>query len=198
MKKLLLTGFEPFLRHPINPTEKIVETLNQEEINEYLIIGEVLPVIFNQSGDSFIDLLDKHKPDAVISLGLAAGRNKITPERIAINCNDGPEDNEGYKPNGEKIVENGPDGYFSKLPIREIVENLKKSDLPATISNTAGAYLYNNIMYRGLHYLAKNQIDIPAGFIHIPASHATALESNIPSWSDADLIKAIRISIKSL
>lgn len=198
MKKLLLTGFEPFLKHPINPTEQIVEALNHEEINDYHIIGEILPVVFNQSGEAFIELLEKYQPDAVISLGLAGGRNQITPERIAINCNDGPVDNEGYKPNGEKIIENGPDGYFCKLPIRNIVDNLKENGLPASISNTAGAYLCNNIMYRGLHYIAEQQLDIPLGFIHIPASHATALDSNIPSWSDADLEKAIRIAIQSL
>lgn len=123
--KLLLTGFEPFLNNAINPTEMIVNELHGQRINDYQIIGEVLPVEFNKSGKQFIELLKKHKPDAVISLGLAAGRNQITPERIAINCNDGPVDNLGYKPNGERIFESGPDGYFSKLPIHEIVESLK-------------------------------------------------------------------------
>lgn len=126
--KLLLTGFEPFLNNKTNPTEMIVNELHGQFINDYQIIGEILRVEFNISGKQFIKLLKKHEPDAIISLGLAAGRDRITPERIAINCNDGPVDNLGYKPNGERIFEHGPDGYFSKLPIYEIVESLKNMD----------------------------------------------------------------------
>ncbi|WP_339227295.1 pyroglutamyl-peptidase I [Oceanobacillus sp. FSL K6-2867] len=196
--KLLLTGFEPFLNNKTNPTEMIVNELHGQFINDYQIIGEILRVEFNISGKQFIKLLKKHEPDAIISLGLAAGRDRITPERIAINCNDGPVDNLGYKPNGERIFEHGPDGYFSKLPIYEIVESLKKHGLPAKISNTAGAYLCNNIMYHGLHYFEENGRKVPSGFIHIPASHQLAVERDIPSWSDADLIKGIQIAIACL
>lgn len=196
--KLLLTGFEPFLNNATNPTEMIVNELHGQIINGYQIIGEILPVEFNKSGKQFIELLEKQQPNAVISLGLAAGRNRITPERIAINCNDGPADNVGYKPNGERIFENGPDGYFSKLPIYEMVEELKKHGLPAEISNTAGAYLCNNIMYHGLHYFEQQGQKVPSGFIHIPASHLLAIDRDIPSWSDADLVKGIQIAIACL
>lgn len=198
MKKLLLTGFEAFLDHSINPTEMIVKELHAQQINDYQIIGKILPVEFSESGKEFITLLKKHQPDAVISLGLAAGRDRITPERIAINCNDGPVDNQGYKPNGEKIFENAPDGYFSKLPIKKIVEALKKNGLPAKVSNTAGAYLCNNVMYHGLHYFAEQGQDVPSGFIHIPASHELAVDSNVPSWSNSDLVEGIEIAITCL
>lgn len=198
MKKLLLTGFEVFLDHSINPTEMIVKELHAQQINDYQIIGKILPVEFSESGKEFITLLKKHQPDAVISLGLAAGRDRITPERIAINCNDGPVDNQGYKPNGEKIFENAPDGYFSKLPIIKIVEEVKKYGLPAKVSNTAGAYLCNNVMYHGLHYFAEQGQDVPSGFIHIPASHELAVDSNVPSWSNSDLVEGIEIAITCL
>lgn len=198
LKKLLLTGFEPFLNHPTNPTEMIVKELTSQQINDYQIIGEILPVEFNTSGKKLVELLKTHQPDAVISLGLAAGRDRITPERIAINCNDGPMDNQGYKPNGEKIFADGPDGYFSKLPIQQMIDALKEQGLPAKISNSAGAYLCNNVMYHGLHYFAKEQQDVPSGFIHIPASHQLAVDSNVPSWSDADLVKGIRLAIACL
>lgn len=198
MKKILLTGFEPFLNHSINPTERIVSTLHGETIGSYTVAGEILPVDFGRTGLLMIDLLIKHRPDAVISLGLAAGRERITPERIAINCNEGPVDNKGYKPSGERIMENGPDGYFSRLPIHDMVRALQDAGLPAKISNTAGAYLCNNVMYHTLHYLAENDIDIPAGFIHIPASHELAMEGNMPSWSQDDLSKAVKTAISSL
>ncbi|PAV30991.1 peptidase C15 [Virgibacillus profundi] len=198
MEKLLLTGFEPFLEFPINPTTEIAKALNGESINNYNIIGEVLSVDFEKSGLQLIELIEMHEPDIVISLGLAAGRNCITPERIAINCNDGPVDNRGHKPNGEKIVAEGQDGYFSTLPINKMVETLQAANLPAKISNTAGAYLCNHVMYHALHYFKENKLDRQAGFIHIPASHALAIEKNIPSWSEEDLLKAVKVSISSL
>lgn len=198
MKKLLLTGFEPFLGFPINPTTAIAKELNGDEINEYKIIGEILSVDFQKSGTEAIELINKHEPDAVISLGLAAGRNCITPERIAINCNDGPADNKGHKPNGEKIFAEGADGYFSTLPISKMVDKLQEAHLPAKISNTAGAYLCNNVMYHLLHYSKGNSRGMKAGFIHIPASHELAIEKNMPSWSHEDLLKAIKISIACL
>ncbi|WP_010099535.1 pyroglutamyl-peptidase I [Ornithinibacillus scapharcae] len=198
MKKLLLTGFEPFLEFPINPTTEIATSLHGEVIDDYQIIGEVLSVDFNQSGKQLINLIQKHDPDAVVSLGLAGGRNCITPERIAINCNDGPVDNKGHKPNGERIFADGPDAYFSTLPIYEMIETLTNNGFPAKISNTAGTYLCNNVMYHGLHYFSENAMDRPSGFIHIPASHDLAVKKNMPSWSQRDLIEAIKLSITCL
>lgn len=198
MKKLLLTGFEPFLEFPINPTTEIATDLHGKTIGDYEIIGEVLSVDFLRSGLQLLELIEKHQPDAVVSLGLAGGRNCITPERIAINCNDGPVDNRGHKPNGEKIIEDGPDAYFSKLPIYKIVEALEEAGYPAKISNTAGTYLCNNVMYHGLHYVHEHNLDIPSGFIHIPASHAIAIKKNMPSWSQNDLTEAVKIAITCL
>lgn len=198
MKKLLLTGFEPFLEFPINPTTEIATSLNGEIIGNYQVIGEVLTVDFNQSGQQLIELIQKHDPDAVVSLGLAVGRNSITPERIAINCNDGPVDNKGHKPNGERIIEDGPDAYFSKLPLYKMIETLENNGYPAKISNTAGTYLCNNVMYHGLHYFSQKGMHRPSGFIHIPASHALAVKKNMPSWSQRDLSEAIKLAITCL
>ena len=192
MKKLLLTGFEPFLKFPVNPTMKIVEELHGMEIGQYKIQDEILPVDFSKAGDALMLKIYEGKPDAVISLGLAGGRSKITPERIAINVNDGPVDNKGHSPVDEQIINGGADGYFSTLPIRSMVDALKEMNLPATISNTAGAYLCNNVMYRALHYANQERPYMKAGFIHIPASHELAiLQGNVPSWSHEDLKKGI-------
>ncbi|WP_316570523.1 pyroglutamyl-peptidase I [Neobacillus sp. YIM B06451] len=200
MKKLLLTGFEPFLSFPINPTEKIVTALDGQEISGYQITGLLLPVDYNSSAGRLLEKMRAEEPDAVISLGLAAGRSSITPERLAINCRDGAADNNGVVLEDAPIIEGGPDGYFSTLPIRRMVNTLKESGFPAEISNTAGTYLCNNVMYAVLHELAEAGKKVPAGFVHIPASHelAVAGKKTMPSWSDRDLLEAVKVLIGAL
>jgi len=197
LKTLLLTGFEPFLNFPINPTEDIVKELDGQSIGQYKIIGKILPVDFQSAGDLLIKFYHEINPNAVVSLGLAGGRFKITPERIAINCNDGAADNQGNKFIGKKIDEEGPDGLFSSLPVQAIVDHLNENKFPAEVSNSAGTYLCNNVMYQMLNELKKKEISIPSGFIHIPASHELAvLQKNLPSWSQSDLVNAIKLALE--
>jgi pyroglutamyl-peptidase len=199
MKTILLTGFEPFLDFTINPTMRIVEDLNGMEIGGYKVHGEILTVNFRESGKQLIEHLEKIQPDAVISLGLAGGRYKITPERIAINVNDGDRDNFGNIPVDEVIQSEGEDGYLSTLPVRSMINRLQEQGLPAEISNTAGTYLCNHVMYQGLHYAKKQGKKTPSGFIHIPASHELAIQhGKIPSWSHEDLKKGIITCIQVL
>ncbi|TFB15071.1 pyroglutamyl-peptidase I [Filobacillus milosensis] len=199
MSKILLTGFEPFLSFKTNPTMEIAKKLDGQSINQYEVVSRILTVDFNRSGKQMIDAIEEVKPDVIVALGLAGNRKHITPERIAINCNDGPEDNEGNKPNGEKIFEDGPDGYLSTLPIKEMVENITKNGLPASISNTAGTYLCNNVMYHGLHHGQQNNYNYRAGFIHIPPSHDIALQQpSLASWSQDDLNQAVQLALEIL
>ncbi|WP_010632441.1 pyroglutamyl-peptidase I [Sporolactobacillus vineae] len=200
MKHLLLTGFEPFLNNPINPTQTIAQKLNSETIGNYRVYSHVLPVDYSRSSKVLISKFEELNPDAVLMLGLAKGRSYITPERIAINCNGGPKDNTGMVTGDQKIDPSGLDGYFSKLPIHHFVEALHEENLPSSISNTAGTYLCNNVMYSMLNYLYKTKQGIPAGFVHVPASHelSVLLDENVPSWSTEDLVRGIRKLISVL
>lgn len=199
MNKLLLTGFEPFLHYTLNPTAEIVRELNGRTIRKYEVCGKVLPVQFAKTWEQCLMHLENEKPDAVMLLGLAAGRNKITPERVTINCADGEADNEGVAKQDEKIQSDGPAAYFNTLPIRTFCEVLLKKGYPAAISNTAGTYLCNYLMYQTLHYLEQANSKVPAGFIHLPASHDLAVEAgNMPSWSQRDLTDAIVCLIDDL
>lgn len=199
MKTLLLTGFEPFLSFTINPTMRIVEELHGQEIGNYKIHSEVLPVDFEVAGKKLIEHIDKIQPDAIISLGLAGGRYKITPERIAININDGAPDNNGNVRVDESIQTEGSEAYMSTLPIRAMVNRLLSEGLPAEVSNTAGTYLCNHVMYQGLYYAKQHNKKTPSGFIHIPASHELAIQhGKIPSWSHEDLKKSIITCIEVL
>ncbi len=199
MKKCLLTGFEPFLHHTFNPTMDVAKELDGKIIGNYEVVGRILPVTFAESGEQLLTYIKEEQPDVVISLGLAGGRNHITPERIAINCMDGAKDNNGVQMNGEKIKEHGKDGMLTTLPIKDMVEALHEAVIPASISNSAGTYVCNHVMYQALHYFEEEEKNVPAGFIHIPPSHALALEQkNAASMSHEDLTKAIRVCIEQL
>jgi len=196
MTKILLTGFVPFLDYKINPTMQIVEALCGKEMDGYEIVGRILSVDFQQSAGQLKQYIDEVKPQIIISLGLAGGRYKITPERIAINVKDGEPDNNGYTPVDESIYENGADAYLTNLPIRNMVNRLQKEGFPTEISNTAGTYLCNNIMYEGLVYAKQNE-GVRAGFIHIPASFDLAIQhGKIPGWNIQDLITCIKLCIE--
>ncbi|MGE7839666.1 pyroglutamyl-peptidase I [Lysinibacillus sp. NPDC093712] len=196
MTKILLTGFVPFLEYKINPTMQIVENLDGNMMDGYEIVGRTLSVDFQQSAQQLKQYIADIKPEIIISLGLAGGRFKITPERIAINVKDGEPDNNGYTPVDESIYDGGEDAYITNLPIRSMVDRLSKEGYPAEISNTAGTYLCNNIMYEGLVY-AKQHKGVSAGFIHIPASFELAIQhGKIPGWNIQDLITCIKLCIE--
>lgn len=197
MKKILLTGFEPFAQYKMNPTMTVAQELDGEKYGDYTIESVILPVDFKEAKKQIIHKINRLQPDVVLSLGLAAGRYKITPERIGINVNDGQPDNEGYRPIDSVIEKDGQDGYFTTLPIRAIVNELLDHGYPAEISNTAGTYLCNNVMYAALHYISLKGLKCKSGFIHIPASHElTIQQGSIPGWSQRDLNKAIEICIQ--
>lgn len=122
----------------------------------------LLPVEYESAGNTISAAIKQTNPDAVLSLGLAAGR---AARAGGINCRDGAPDNNGVVLQDTPIIEDGPTGYFSTLPIRKFVDMLNERGLPAKISNTAGTYLCNHIMYLLLHELKER----PAGFVHIPA-----------------------------
>ncbi|SPU00401.1 pyrrolidone-carboxylate peptidase [Lysinibacillus capsici] len=196
MTKILVTGFEPFLDYKINPTMQIVEELNGKKIDCYDIVGRILSVDFQQSAEQLKHHIEEVKPQIIISLGLAGGRFKVTPERIAINVKDGEPDNNGYTPVDERIHEEGADAYLTNLPIRSMVNRLQAEGYPAEISNTAGTYLCNNIMYEGLAYAQQHE-GVRAGFIHIPASFELAIQhGKIPGWSIRDLVAVVQLCIE--
>ena len=165
---ILVTGFEPFQNNQENPTQEIVRLL-PKGIKGHKIIPIELPVLYNESFSRLKTEIEIHKPDVVICLGLAAGRKGITPERVAINVNDSTHpDNSGTVYIDEIIIEEGNNAYFSTLPIREMITIMNEKKIDCSISNSAGLYVCNDIMYRLLHYIDENKLNIMAGFIHVP------------------------------
>ncbi|MGB7998484.1 MAG: pyroglutamyl-peptidase I [Anaerobacillus sp.] len=199
MSTLLLTGFEPFLEHRHNPTEQIVKEFDEEVIGGFEIISRVLPVDFERASEMLIEYVEQCEPVAILMLGLAVDRTKVTPERIAINVNDSVEDNSGHAPVDQPIVEGGPAAYFSTLPIKKMTDGLVQNGIPAEISNTAGTYLCNNVMYSVLYALEQKGIDIPAGFVHVPPTFEMTLHHSAHTGFPFESIRdSIKIMIHTL
>ncbi len=166
--KLLITGFDPFGGEKINPAWEAVNKL-PENIDGMEIVKLQIPTVFKKSYEKLFANIEKEKPDFVLCIGQAGGIYDIAVERVAINIDDGRiPDNEGYQPIDTKIFEDGENAYFSSLPIKAIVEEIKKAEIPASISNSAGTYVCNHIMYSLLYYINKNNLKIKGGFIHVP------------------------------
>lgn len=165
---ILVTGFEAFLENSKNPTEEVVSLL-PNDIEGHKIIGIKLPVVYKESFEILEESITRYNPQIVICLGLASDRSMITPERVAINLNDSVHpDNKGNIYQNQFIIPNGNTAYFSTLPIQDIVLRLTEKNIKCSISNTAGLYVCNDLMYRLLQYIDINNKTIKAGFIHVP------------------------------
>ncbi len=198
MKKVLITGFDPFDKEPINPAYEAVKGL-ADEIDGAVIIKAEVPTVSYRAIDKTIELIEAEKPDIVINVGQAGGRFGITPEKVAINLNDFRiKDNEGNQPLDCPIVEDGAPAYFTTLPVKAMVESIKEAGLPASLSYSAGTFVCNQVMYGVAHYIATNELDIRSGFVHIPFMTQQVIEKkNQPSLSLEQLTAGLEALIKA-
>ena len=199
MKKILLTGFDPFGEENINPATEVVEKFSNEKIAGYQVKTLEIPTVYKKSVEKIKEKIDEIKPDLVISIGQAGGRTDISLERVAINIDDYRiEDNEGNKPVDKVINPQGENAYFSTLPIKKMVKRINENGIPAKVSNSAGTFVCNHLMYGLLNYIEKNDLDIKAGFIHIPFFPSQVVDKkNKPSMSLNTVQKGLKIAIKA-
>lgn len=196
--KIMVTGFGRFLDNEINPTKEVLKILPKSIYGNTIKCVE-LPVIFDECFDYLRPIIEEFKPDAIIMLGLAGGRKAITPERLAINIKDATQpDNIGYKPIDENIIVGGKTAYFSTLPIRKIEEKLTQKHIPVAISNSAGLYVCNNIMYHVLHYIDQNELNTKAGFVHVPFMDEDKPNNDVFSLPLNVIVEAVIDIIKTL
>ena len=193
MIKVLLTGFEPFGNATSNPSGEIVKQISGDNI-----VTAILPVAYAQSAERLLALIAEHNPDVVICLGQAEGRKEITPERVAINLDDARlADNEGVLRNDVKILADGPDAYFSTLPLKEIVEAIKAAGVPAAVSLSAGAFLCNHVFYVAQNKFAGTKIR--SGFVHVPLMDEQAGEfPGLPTMPLDQMVQAVRTMLEVL
>ena len=193
MNKVLLTGFEPFGTATSNPSSEIVKQISGDNI-----VTAILPVTYAQSAERLLELIAEHSPDVVICLGQAEGRTQITPEKVAINLDDARlPDNAGVQRSDVKILDDGPDAYFTSLPIKEMVEAAKAAGVAASVSLSAGAFLCNHVFYVAQNNFAGTKVR--SGFIHVPLMDSQAPEfPGMPTMPLDQMIKAVRAMLEVL
>lgn len=165
---MLVTGFEPFAGQRVNPSQLAVDTLAGRTIAGRRIETTILPVVFGDATAALRRALRRYRPELVICVGEAGGREAITVERVAINVDDARiADNAGARPIDRAIARRGPAAYWSTLPIKAIVAALSRREIPAAVSQTAGTFVCNHVFYGLMRMLARKQ-GVRGGFIHVP------------------------------
>ena len=205
MKKILVTGFGGWAGSSANPAKAVTDALNGTNIVGGTISTVIAPVIFDEMVGAVTDEIDRTSPDIVIMLGEFCGRSMITVERLAQNLIDATRydmgDESGSRPQDMPVVPGGPAAYYTTLPIRAMVKAMRQRGIPSDISDTAGTFGCNLLMYGVLHHISQRGLPIRAGWIHLPSLPVTAaLEVNLgmPSMSLETQVDGLRIAVEAV
>lgn len=183
--RFLITGFEPFGGEYVNSSQETAKAVSGDEIGDIEVVSGTLPVSFKRSGKAICELIDKTKPDIVIMLGQSGKSDCIKIERIAVNLMDAKKpDNDGYTPDEESIISDGPLAYFSSISVQHLRNQLDENGIPAKVSNSAGLYVCNTAYFNALHHISIFGKEIKAVFVHLPKISE--------QWPLSKLMKAVK------
>lgn len=194
--RILLTGFEPFGGDPVNPSLLIARALDGEVVAGARVVAVELPCVFHRALSALDEALARTRPVLAVALGLAAGREGLSIERVAINVDDARiADNEGEQPVDEPIAPGGPAAWFSTLPIKAIAAELNAADVPASVSQTAGTFVCNHVFYGLQQRLAGT--GVRSGFIHVPLlPEQAARYPDKPVLALDDQVRGVRLALQ--
>jgi pyroglutamyl-peptidase len=195
MPNVLLTGFDPFVGQPVNPSLEAVRSLHGTTILGHQVVGAELPTEFGLSLQVLRDLLGQYRPTLVLCTGQAGGRANISLERIAINVDDARiADNRGARPVDLPVIAGGPAAYFTSLPIKAMLKALLDAGINAEVSQTAGTFVCNHVFYGLMHELSTQRRwrNTRGGLVHVP----WLPEQGQPSMRMAEVVAGLRIAIE--
>jgi len=195
---ILLTGFEPFEQEAINPSWEAVRALDGWRLKGAVVHARRISCVFGTALRELDAAIDELQPQLVLAVGQAGGRSEFTPERVAINVDDGRiGDNAGHQPIDQPVVAGAPAAYFSTLPIKAMVRDLRAAGIPAAVSNSAGTFVCNHLFFGLMHRAATRPVPgMRAGFIHVPylPEQAARLPGQ-PSMALATLVAGLRVAV---
>ena len=194
---ILVAAFDPFGGEKINPALEAVKSLD-DTVGDHQITKLEIPTVFHKSKQVIEQELEQQNYDAVLVIGQAGGRFELTPERIGINVDDARiPDNEKNQPIDQSIQAEGEAAYFSNLPVKRMVEAIKGAGVPARLSNTAGTFVCNHILYQLGYIQATRFSNIRFGFIHVPyVPEQVTDKPNQPSMSLETMVKGLTAAIR--
>ena len=197
--KILVTGFDPFGGEPINPAIESVKRL-PDNIAGAEIIKLEIPTVRKKSLEKIEKAINEHNPDVILSIGQAGGRFDISIERVGINLDDFRiPDNEGNQIIDEPVFPDGENSYFVKLPVKAMVQNVQKNNIPASVSYTAGTFVCNHVLYGVLYLIEKKYKGKKSGFIHIPFLPQQVIDKrNTPSMELNTIVKGLTAAIEAI
>ena len=196
--KILLTAFDPFGGESVNPAEEAVKGVSAPAGVELTKL--TVPTVYGKSIETVVAAMESADYDAVLCIGQAGGRSDLTVERVAINVNDAAApDNAGVLLTDAPIAEDGPAAYFATLPVKAMVEGIRKVGIPASLSNTAGTFVCNQLLYGVLHSIAVAGKTTRAGFIHVPFIPAQVVDkAGKPSMALETIIRGIEAALATI
>lgn len=196
IRRVLVTGFTPFGGESTNPSWEIVKAL-PDNIGSYRIEKLRVPTEFNKAIDIAAAAIDKLQPQVVLCFGQAGGRSRMSVERVAINVDDARiADNAGRQVIDQPIRRNAPAAYFCTVPVKAMVAGMSRANVPAEVSNSAGTFVCNHLIYGVLHHIASNSYATRAGFIHVPFLESQIVDRpDTPSLSLPTMIAGAKAAI---
>lgn len=195
MKRILVTGFDPFGGQPVNPAREAVLRL-PDTVGGYEIAKLEIPTVFGLAAETVLQAASERQPHAILCVGQAGGRSAVTPEVVAINLREATiPDNAGNIPVNTPVIENAPAAYFSTLPVRDMVQAVKERGIPCALSYTAGTFVCNDLLYTLLH--RYRDTDVRVGFVHIPYLPEQAGEG-VPSMELDTVVEALTAMIEAM
>jgi pyroglutamyl-peptidase len=196
MMTILVTGFEPFGGETLNPSWEAAKRL-PDTIGDARVARLQVPTTYAGSIAAVTDAVDRLTPCAVVMVGQAGRRTELCVERVAVNVDDtSAPDNAGVILQGTPIVPQGPAAYFATLPVQEIVAGLRTAGYPAIVSNSAGLFVCNHLMYGVLHHIAVHHLSCLGGFVHVPFLPEQVTERpGTPSMSLAVIVAGLQTLI---
>ena len=190
-RTILVTGFDPFGGESTNASWEAVKRL-PEKIGNLQIHKLEIPTVFGEAAEKVLRTAELLRPQVILCVGQAAGRGSVTPERIGINIRDARiPDNRGYVPADVPVVPDGPAAYFATVPVKDMVSAIQQKNIPASVSNSAGTFVCNDLFYTLLHHFDGTSTQV--GFVHIPLLP----EQGSPALPLEDAIAALTAAIEA-
>jgi pyroglutamyl-peptidase len=167
--RAVVQGFGPFGDFSVNPSELLVRSLAERDDAD--LVAEVLPVSMRRVAEAVPELMDKHRPDLWLGVGLAGRRTALSIEAVAVNLANWPQadaDVDGASATRQPVAADGAAAYLTTLPVQEILSAWKDAGIPGYLSQTAGSYLCNLSFYCAARAARDLGIDCRVGFLHVP------------------------------